>query len=765
MSHFLCKRRQNKKKRYTKKMIKSNDNTLRQRDSNNEAVVTTTTVNNNVNLKDLKATLDREDFNRWVSSGFKAILTRGYNPQYNPTKDYKIAKEPITKGFTSATYMGQNYESVEAHTAGGGWYAWVIPVGLIVLDVEDTWAINFMNLNRHNLKITIVRSTHGYHYIFKNPKGVTGGTEVFTKCGAEVTYRLGGKNCCIFNLTGREVENWENVEDLSELPKIYYPYDKQVIEDVLLNTAWQVGCEYHKGTLKSYEDIDTSFMGMAVKYGFTYAVIEVLFMSIFRVKYNPKKTRDAYDRCLSRVENNDPVKGFKSLMETAEVINAPILLRFLKELWGLINPKRGNLKEGGDLIGIATELMYKYSTIQSGECLYTYRNGVYVPDGESLIRLETRKILGKAASIQNVKEVIAHIWDTSHIPTNEVNQQKHLINLENGMFDITKNEIIPHDPKYRSTVRIPVTYDPCATCPEIDRFLQTTLEPDCIDLMDEAFGYTMLPDTSQEKAFMLTGHGANGKSTLISTLTSLIGDDNVSKIPLQELADHRFKRAELFGKLLNVFADLNPKSLLSTDYFKMIVSGDSMDAERKFKKPFCFRPFARLIFAANQIPYASDTTYAYYRRWVIIPFNKTFKGADADKGLISRLTTKQELSGLLNKALKGLYRLFINDRFSENASTQDMLEKYKRDNDNVIAFVSDACVLKEGVMAERNQLYNMYLIYCESEGRKAVTKNNFNKRIRLLKDVTEKAKNNGLNWYFIGITSKYNQIMSPQVAS
>ena len=81
-----------------------------------------------------------------------------------------------------------------------------------------------------------------------------------------------------------------------------------------------------------------------------------------------------------------------------------------------------------------------------------------------------------------------------------------------------------------------------------------------------------------------------------------------------------FKRADLFGKLVNMFADLDSRALKSSSYFKAIVSGDAMDAERKHRDPFYFRPFARLVYSANEIPQSNDKSFAYYRRWCIYNF-------------------------------------------------------------------------------------------------------------------------------------------------
>jgi putative DNA primase/helicase len=249
---------------------------------------------------------------------------------------------------------------------------------------------------------------------------------------------------------------------------------------------------------------------------------------------------------------------------------------------------------------------------------------------------------------------------------------------------------------------------------------------------------------------MFTGSGANGKSTFLTLLETFVGSENVSKVPLQELDEHRFKRADLFGKLVNLFADLDARELRSSTYFKTIVSGDAIDAERKHKDPFYFRPFARLAFSANEIPRSPDTSYAYFRRWCIIPFPNRFEGANEDKSLADKLTQPNELSGLLNRALKGLHRLFQHEKFTDSATVKDSLLDYKKQNDTVAAFVTDCCEFGQNVETERTALYDAYTTYCENEGYKAVSRIACYNRIRAYSQVGERKEPR--ERFFTGIT-------------
>lgn len=379
---------------------------------------------------------------------------------------------------------------------------------------------------------------------------------------------------------------------------------------------------------------------------------------------------------------------------------------------------------------LAQHIAKEILSVYCNGSFYIYRKGVYVQitddEAEKIVKSYLPEYYVKSSWVNDA----VNLWKLEVLrKPEELNQYPELLNLENGMLNWITGELIEHDPKYMSTIRIPVVYNPEATCPEIDKFLNDVIYPDCIPIIEEFAGYCLVPDTRFEKALMLTGSGANGKSTFIKLIIALIGKSNVSNIPLQELADNRFKRAELFGKLVNCFADLSTKEIENSSYFKTVVSGDEIDAERKHKDPFSFRPFARLIFSANEIPRARDKTYAYYRRWLIIPFPNQFDENKADKGLLARLTTPEELSGFLNKALAGLRRLFVNEQFSSSPTVESALDSYKTANDSIAAFVSDCCMLDPGMFVSKQSIYEAYKKYCADAGYGAVSNRKFYERL------------------------------------
>src|SRR5919197_5073264 len=227
----------------------------------------------------------------------------------------------------------------------------------------------------------------------------------------------------------------------------------------------------------------------------------------------------------------------------------------------------------------------------------------------------------------------------------------HIINLQNGVLDIDTLELKEHSPDQLSLVQLPVKYDPAAKCPRILKFLGQVLHPQDVFTAMQIIGYCLYKTAKFEKAVMLVGPGLNGKGVFLKIIEALVGLENTSHVSLQDLDRERFATEGLYCKMVNTHADLTQVKLSSTGNFKMLVSGDSIRAQKKFKDPFNFRNYAKLIFSANKIPESDDQGYAYYRRWLILEFEKIFDEGDKDTELICKLTTPEELSGLLNLAL------------------------------------------------------------------------------------------------------------------
>lgn len=395
-----------------------------------------------------------------------------------------------------------------------------------------------------------------------------------------------------------------------------------------------------------------------------------------------------------------------------------------------------------DLPKLVNDLLteYPFKTFRDNEECLIYRNGVYIPDGEATIKEESEKRVPKEfMTTHNINEVIGHIKRSTYIEREKFNREKWVLNLRNGLYNIQPGELTQHTPEFLSTIRIPIDYDHKAECPRIIQFFTEVLRKDDIQVIEELFGYCLIPDYSIQRAFLFTGEGANGKSSLLELLKNFLGKNNCSNLSLQAIENQRFSVAELFGKLANVHSDLPSTKMVYVGTFKMLVGGDSIGAERKFKDMFSFNNNARLVFSANRPPPVTEDTLAFWRRWIMLDFPNKFEGDKADKKILDKLTTKEELSGFLNIALQGLKRLLPRMEYSYKPTPDEVAERYQRSSDSVFAFVEDKCKSGPDFWVSKSDLYDAFVTYCDEQKLSRLGKEAFGRRLKNTTSVHVKA--------------------------
>ncbi|MBS3052732.1 MAG: hypothetical protein J4428_05175 [Candidatus Aenigmarchaeota archaeon] len=357
--------------------------------------------------------------------------------------------------------------------------------------------------------------------------------------------------------------------------------------------------------------------------------------------------------------------------------------------------------------------------------------GIWELNGEVLIRQTGTELLGKKTKQNYLNETIDYIKSKTYTDRKIFdNQNLNLMPLKNGVLNLETMKLMPYSPDFYFTSKLNVKYDPNVNCPTVTKFLEEVVSSDDIILLFELAGYCLYRKYPIQKAFMLVGDGANGKSTFLNLIISLLGPENVCAVSLQDLERNRFASASLYRKLANIYADLPNVALKNPGIFKMLTGGDVMHGEKKFKDSFFFSNHAKLIFSANKVPFVQDESSAFYRRWIIINFPNKFEGDKANPLLLKILTTEEELSGFLNLALLGLKRILESGCFSYTKSTEEIREAYIRASDPIGAFIIDCIISSPEDCVSKDELYNAYCLYCKNKKLLTLDKNVFFKNIR-----------------------------------
>jgi putative DNA primase/helicase len=187
---------------------------------------------------------------------------------------------------------------------------------------------------------------------------------------------------------------------------------------------------------------------------------------------------------------------------------------------------------------------------------------------------------------------------------------------------------------------------------------------------------------------------------------------------------------------VNYASEINGK--LEADIFKRMVSGEVIPARLPYGNPMQLEQYAKLIFNCNELPKDVEHTNAYFRRFLIIPFNITIPEKEQDKNLHNKIIDK-ELSGVFNWVLDGLNRLLKNRRFSECEAARVALEQYKTESNSIKLFLDEAGYQSDPAGREQiKDLYWAYKTFCIDDGMRPFNKRNFIKQLKAMDYVVDR---------------------------
>lgn len=325
--------------------------------------------------------------------------------------------------------------------------------------------------------------------------------------------------------------------------------------------------------------------------------------------------------------------------------------------------------------------------------LYNYREGIWQEATESIFGLLLTTFMNKAIPGSWRKrydeDTFLALKRTAPM-RQQAKPPDHLVALENGVFDIKEKQLKPHSSKYFFQNKSPVSYHPDSECPEFLKALDEIFcgDTELIQVMQELFGNCLLDTCKAERAIFWYGIGANGKSVLADILTALIGPEQVSHVQLSSFSE-RFGLQAIVNKKVNLSAENEMGvSALNTESIKAIISGDRLNIARKYKDDLSIQPTTKLIFLVNALPRVTDISHGFFRKMLILPFQRVFQQNEMDKHLRGKLL--QELEGILCWALQGAVRLYENQfLFSDAAQIQKAVESYRLEQNPVPQFLCD----------------------------------------------------------------------------
>lgn len=395
---------------------------------------------------------------------------------------------------------------------------------------------------------------------------------------------------------------------------------------------------------------------------------------------------------------------------------------------------------------------YEYFVGRQSKILYIYKDNHWkIWDKDELARF-AQKSFNELSNIKKCDEFIRWVYRTNPKEDSFFGSQRQgMFNARNCIVNLKTGERIAHSPDYGFTTISDFDYDPDAQAPRAEQFFEEVFlgDQELIQITKEFGGYIIGDSTCKhEKALMCHGDGRNGKSVLLDIYEYVVGEPNRTSVNLEELKIDNY-RIKLVGKMLNKSDETPKKALLDSTQFKKAVSGDAMSVKLLYSNAGEARNTAKFVISTNELPNTDDFSHGLTRRFIILPFNRTFTDKDDDKGLRAKLF--EERSGIFNMFMEGYQHLEAQGYFSGSKKAAAELEAFKQDSDAVLGFFTDHIVLKslidcnfefdntnKNFYYDGDYIYTKFIEYCKENHKGLMSKNRFRRRFHRLLNHTEK---------------------------
>lgn len=337
-----------------------------------------------------------------------------------------------------------------------------------------------------------------------------------------------------------------------------------------------------------------------------------------------------------------------------------------------------------------------------------------------------------------------------------------LLGLPDGVLDLRSGTVRPHRQTDRITKAAGCHFDPQAVAPTWQRFVAEVMghDPALINYLQRLAGYALSGRRGDHLLPILYGSGANGKSTFLHALQSVMGDYASTAAPGLLVASsgeqHASATADLPGRRLIVVSETGEFGRLNEEQVKLLTGGDRIKARHLYQRAFDFEPTHLLILQTNHRPRVAGTDEGIWRRLRLIPFTVTIPPERRDSTLLDQL--RAELPGILAWAYRGL-QAYQRDGLATPEAVRLATADYRGASDQVGAWLADCCAEDRTATASSVELYASYSLWCSINGERGRSQRDLG--LRLSERGLERTRSPaGIRWIGIRITGNGLSLIS-----
>ena len=350
-------------------------------------------------------------------------------------------------------------------------------------------------------------------------------------------------------------------------------------------------------------------------------------------------------------------------------------------------------------------------------------------------RSESQKHAKTSESLRSLSAMIdlAKTEEGIPLPASKLDTKNLVLGVNNGVISLASGGLITGSTKdLYLTKKATVCFDPEARCPTWHAFLHQVLggDEDFIRFIQKAVGYSLTGDTSEQVLFFLYGVGANGKSTFVNTLQTILGDyaqqAQVSTFMTKGKGAINNDIARLRGSRFVATTETEEGSRFNESELKQLTGGDTITARFLHQEHFEFKPNFKLWISGNHKPYIQGNDIGIWRRIKLIPFEVSVAPDEQDKELTTKLLA--ESSGILNWALEGC-RMWLDEGLGGCDVVNKATRAYRSEMDVISGWVNECCILDINAGAPSSVLYESFRLWAHENGEYVVNNRKFKQKL------------------------------------
>lgn len=344
-------------------------------------------------------------------------------------------------------------------------------------------------------------------------------------------------------------------------------------------------------------------------------------------------------------------------------------------------------------------------------------------------REQLRKF-GHTLKTNNKRSAIVNIIKDIGDKNMEWEKMPNFLPCQNGVVDLKTGKLYKHNHQHYNKNVTTVNYNPQATCPQFDKFINeiTCGDVELAIFLQQVIGYAICGDPKEEKVFYFYGEGRNGKGTLVKVLQYILAGYTNTLPSEMLLMQAQSKTAEsaspamalLATTRVAIFSEINKDRKVDSAKVKNLSGNDVISCRQLFSNvQLQIKPVHTMILQTNYKPSAGSDDTALWARNVLIPFKASFAN-NPNTNLKQELLNEAE--GVLNWIVKGAvsyhkYGLQI------PKIVIDETEAYKKECDPIALFLDDCCELLPELSTPKKDVINGIKDYCKENNYKAPTRN------------------------------------------